>query len=75
MSEQTEDLQGQTPEPVQEPAKTYRLTFQQNRKFELTTLDGVLFFGPYESKPDINEATVKRMTDQEKSFFNVEVMQ
>jgi len=59
----------------QSAKKNYRLTFKQNRSFELTVNGTVYFFDPHGKQENISEATINAMTPEQKSFFNVEVMQ
>ena len=67
--------QSEAPTDAPSEVKNYRLTFRENRKFELTIIGGdVLFFGPYGSQENVSESIVNAMTDYEKAFFIVEVM-
>lgn len=57
----------------QSAPRQYRLTFRENRSYELTVKGTTIFFGPF-SKQIVDEWVIKNMTDHEKQFFNVEAV-
>lgn len=57
----------------QSAARKFRLSFKQNRSFELTVKGVVIFFAPYGSQI-VDEWVIANMTDQEKLFFNMEAI-
>ena len=54
--------------------KNYRLTFKENRSFEITILGTTYFFSPNGSQI-ISDKTLIKMTDEEKLFFIVEALE
>lgn len=57
----------------QSKPRQYRLTFKQNRSFELAVKGTVIFFAPNGSQI-VDEWVVANMTDLEKQFFNTEAI-
>jgi hypothetical protein len=57
----------------QSKPRQYRLTFKQNRSFELTVKGTTIVFGPNGAQI-VDEWVVANMTDLEKQFFNVEAI-
>lgn len=57
----------------QSKPRQYRLTFRQNRSFELT-VKGTTWVFPPNGTQTVDEWVVANMTDQEKQFFNVEAI-
>lgn len=57
----------------QSKPRQYRMTFKENRSFELTVKGTVIFFATH-GVQIVDEWVVANMTDLEKQFFNTEAI-